>query len=259
MAGRNGWRLLQSGLVVLAMAAPASAQELITNGNFETGTLAGWTASAVPGSAGAFVVGVPGAATPTSLHPSPANPSGGGFYAVSDQSDPTVAALSQTFTVPPGGGTVTLSFQMFVNNWNPGPAIIDPGGLILGVAGVPPNQHARVDLLTAAASPFDTGAGVIRSFYLGADPNNPFTTLNPYTAYSFDLTPNVGGGAGGTFQIRFAEADNLSFLNQGVDNVSIVFAVAVPTMNTWLFVALGCLVVLVSVMVLSTRGRMQVA
>lgn len=259
MLGSGVRRIVQLGVLVLAVAAPVSAQELITNGNFETGTLAGWTASTVSGSSGAFVIGVPGAATPTSAHATPANATGGGFYAVSDQGDPTVAALAQTFTVPPGGGTVTLHFQMFVNSWTGAPAVVDPGGLILGAGGVPPNQHARVDLLTAGAGAFDTGAGVIRSFYLGTDPNNPSTTLNPYQNYTFDITPNVGGGAGGTFQIRFAEADNESFLNQGVDNVSIVFAVAVPTMNTWLCVALGCLVVLVSVRAMSTRGRMQTA
>jgi uncharacterized protein (TIGR03437 family) len=82
-----------------------------------------------------------------------------------------------------------------------------------------PNEHGRVDILTAGATAFDTGAGVLRNLYLGVDAGgNPHV----YTSYTFDITSTVGG-AGGTFQLRFAEADNQGNFNMGVDDVSITF------------------------------------
>lgn len=245
--------VIVAGAFALAIATPAAAQQLLTNGNFETGTLAGWTVTTDLASASVFN-SAPGSAAPASGLATPANGAGGTSYAIADETGPGVTALTQTFTVPPGGGTTTLSFQMFVNNWTGLAAVIDPSGLS---STGPANQHARVDLLTAGATAFDTGGGVIRNFYIGSDPNDPNTTLNPYTNYSFDITSNVGGGGGGTFQIRFAQVNNQFFLNQGVDNVSIVFAVATPTMNTWLLVSLGCLLVIVSVMTMGRKERLQ--
>jgi hypothetical protein len=99
---------------------------------------------------------------------------------------------------------------MFVNNYGSSPAIVNPAGLDYTAE---PNEHGRVDILTGAATPFDTGAGVVDNLYLGSDAGpNP----NPYTSYSFNLTL-----AAGTYQLRFAEVDNLGFFNEGVDNVSI--------------------------------------
>ena len=85
------------------------------------------------------------------------------------------------------------------------------------------------------AAPFDTGAGVLANYYLGADGGvNP----SPFTHYNFNITSVVGGG--GTFQIRFAEADNQLFFNQGVDNVSITTTGAqVPEPATIALLGLG--------------------
>lgn len=200
------------------LAAPVGATELLVNGNFETGTFAGWTVANQSGGSGDFFISAPGTTTPSSGEPTAMNPTGGSFYAVSDQTGPGAHALLQSFTVLPGS-TVTLSFQMFVNNWYGDGAIVNPAGLTYAAGS---NQHARVDILTGSAGAFDTGAGVLGNFYLGGDAGAP----KPYTNYSFDIGALVGGG--GTFQIRFAEADNLFFFNQGVDNVSINAVHAVP-------------------------------
>ncbi len=122
-----------------------------------------------------------------------------------------------------------LSFDMFVNNWA-GRPLFNEGGLTTGAGA---NQHGRVDILTAGAGAFSTaGADVLANLYLDA-PNlgNP----QAYTPYSFNLSTLLA--AGGTYQIRFAEADNQGYLNMGVDNVSIL-ETAVPEPSTYLAGAL---------------------
>jgi hypothetical protein len=200
--------LIFGGMAKLS-AAPT---ELITNGGFETGTFAGWTVTDQAGGSGSWFVDTPGTTTP--LSGSATLPGGAGtFYAVSDQTGPGTHSLTQAFTVPWPTLSATLSFDMFVNDWDAGP-LINPAGLDYTAV---LNQHARVDILSAAASPFDTGAGVLANFYLGVDPGIDPHSFTPYT---LDITGIVG--AGGTFQLRFAEVDNQLFFNQGVDNISIL-------------------------------------
>jgi len=227
-----------------ATASPASAQELLTNGDLEAGTFAGWTVADL--GTGMFSIDAPGSTTPLSGFTTSANAAGGSFYAVSDQSGPGTHALTQTFTVP-GPGTVVLTFDSFVNDQSGVGPIVDPIGL--DHTG-PPNQHARVDILTAAAGPFDTGGGVLTNLYLGVDPG---PLPNPYTSYMFDISGTVG--AGGTFQVRFAEVDNQGNFHIGVDNVSIQFTAAAPTLSQWALAALAILLLLAGVGSLVLRER----
>ncbi|MGK2858121.1 MAG: hypothetical protein ACSLFQ_13040, partial [Thermoanaerobaculia bacterium] len=219
-AGGRVVRTIVLILIVAIAGATMSAQELLTNGDFESGALAPWVVTDLAGSGGTFYLSTPGANTPVSPFATAPNPAGGAFYAISDQMAEGTHALTQSFTVPAGSVSVTLSFEMFVNDQNKVGPIVDPAGLDHNAV---PNQHARVDILTAASTPFDTTAGVVANFYTSVDPGvNP----NAYTSYSFDITPFVG--AGGTFQIRFAETDNQGQLHLGVDNVSILALAAVP-------------------------------
>jgi len=211
-------------VVFLAIAQAAWAVPLLTNGGFETGTFAGWTVSDRAGGSGTWSV-ASGTVTPFSGFPT-AGPAAGTFYAVSDQGGAGTHALTQSFGVPIGATSVVLSFDMFVNDQSFSGGIVNPIGLDhTGSA----NQHARVDLLTAAAGPFDTGAAdVIGNFYLGVDAG---ALPHPYTNYVFDITGLVTPG--GTYQIRFAEVDNQLFFHQGVDNVSIeATAAAIPEPGT---------------------------
>ena len=223
-----------------ALAAPAaSAQELIKNGGFEAGSLSSWQPVDQGGSAGGFFARSSG----TQFNPfrPTVGPASGSFYAVSDQNGTFNGshALLQTFTVTAPASSVIFSFDMFVDNYShSGPAT--PNTLDYTVV---PNQQARVDILSAGAGAFTTGAGDLMNFYKGSDPvsdpniDNP----HPYTHYSFDITSLVG--AGGTFQLRFAEANNLDNLYQGIDNVSIRETPAVPeastTVSLSLLLALG--------------------
>jgi hypothetical protein len=208
----------------------AQAAELLCNGDFEVGGFACWNVTDLVNGSGSFFQDTPGSTTPLSGQATSANGGGphGDLYAVSDQTGPGTHALTQTFTVPTGNvERVFLNFDMFVNNYDGGPFCNDPPGLDHRDGRV---ECGRVDILANGAGAFDTGAGVLANYYLGADPGpNP----HDFTHYSLDISSIVGGG--GTFQIRFAESDNQSFFNQGVDNVSL----ATPEPATLALLGLG--------------------
>jgi hypothetical protein len=221
--------------VCAGYASLSCASPLLTNGGFETGNLSGWT---VTGQAGSFpgsnFFAVSGTNTPQSGLTT-VGPASGTFYAVSDSRGAEAHALIQGFTVPSPASSVILSFSLFVNSY--GGDTVNPIGLDISDG---PNQHARVDILTAGTSALTT-TGVLQNFYLGTDPG---VSPHIYTNYSFNITPLVG--AGGTFQLRFAEVNNVSFLNMGVDNVSIDFTAAnVPEPSGIILAALGSAAVLV--------------
>jgi len=211
--------LLLSSFLLTSNAT--AAVELITNGGFETGDFTGWTSTDLLPGSGNFSVDTVGSTTPISGQTTAGNANGGNFYAVSDQTGPGTHAIEQTFVIPVAATRLILSFDMFVNNQSAGGTIIDPAGLT-HQAGVP-NQHGRVDILSAGSAAFDTGAGVLQNLFIGADPlPNP----NPYTSYLFDLTSLLTPG--GTFDIRFAETDNQLFFNLGFDNVSLLATIPEP-------------------------------
>jgi hypothetical protein len=200
----------------LTLSGFTSKADLIVNGNFETGTLAGWTEADQAGGSGSWYISSPGANTPVSGYATANNPSGGSYYAVSDQTGPGTHVLIQSFTLA-SAETLTLSFQMFVNSQD---GSYDTGLLDYNVN---PNEFGLADLLTGTATPFSTApADVLQTFYSGNDPqaNNP----NPYTTYTYTLSL-----AAGTYQLRFGEVDNQSFFQMGVDNVSLTPVVPEPT------------------------------
>lgn len=185
--------------------------ELLDNGDFETGDLTGWTVAYIPEAAGMISVI---AATVTPLNGfSTAGPAGGTFYALSENNESYAGVLFQTFTVPDGDDEVAVTFEMFVLD-NSGDGPIDAG--VIAYSGVEPNQHVRVDVLSAAAGTFDTGTGVIRDLYRDVD---GFEPILPYISYSFDLSPDLVGGE--TYMLRFAQSSNQNYLFTGIDNVSV--------------------------------------
>lgn len=222
--------LLAASACCLATTSRA-ADQLIINGGFETGSFTGWTQvdQANPfdvNAADHFYLSTPGGPTPAVdgfYFDTAANPGGGSFYAVTASDNPGAHALLQTFTVPSATTELTLSFQMFVNDQSGVGAVIDPFGLDYTTGGTyDGNQHARVDILRAGADALSTSSSdVIANLYLGVDSPGG-TPPNPYLDYSFDLSSLLTPGQ--SYQLRFAEVDNLSSLNLGVDNVRL-FAV----------------------------------
>ncbi|MBT3332688.1 MAG: hypothetical protein HOK21_17465 [Rhodospirillaceae bacterium] len=196
-----------------SLSAQAAIVELISNGGFETGDFTGWTVNNT-GSGGVFV-DTPGTTTPTSGHLTSAagGSAHGSFYAVTDQSGPGAHELSQSFTVAAGATSVLLSFDLFVNDADGGP-LFAPGGLADGTSNGP-NQHASVDIMASTDAVFQTLG--LANFYLGVDAGADPHAFSTITA---DITALVGGG--GTFIFRLGEVDTQSFLNAGIDNVSIL-------------------------------------
>ena len=146
------------------------------------------------------------------------------------QPGPGTHVLTQSFTVAPAS-TMSLGYDLFINDFE--------GRPIINIIGIdhtgPANQHTRIDILTAAASPFNTGAGVFGTFFLGVDPQG--SKPNPFTANLFDLLAIVS--AGGTFQIRIGEVDNQDSLIAGLDNVSVLAGTGVPEPATPALFGLG--------------------
>jgi hypothetical protein len=209
----------------LFLASPHAQASLTSNGGFE-GAFTAWTVATEAGSGGGWYVQT-GTSSPLNGFSVPAPPQGS-YAAMTDSQGPSSQALLQTFTVP-GPGTVTLSFEYFL--------LDATNGAYDSALGAPPdsldynyspnNQQARVDILTASAGAFDLGGSVIDNVLTATplslgDPNSNacFPEFCAYQSVSVDISSYVG--AGGTFQIRFAEVDDLGepFVF-GVDDVSI--------------------------------------
>jgi len=93
--------ILACAVVATAVAsAQAGTVQLITNGNFETGSTAGWTAASTGGQK--FNAIGNGANVPYSGHAVQVNGAGGNYVAVSDQTGGSGQALLQSFTKAAG-------------------------------------------------------------------------------------------------------------------------------------------------------------
>jgi len=221
--------LPRAAIAALSMAAfgAHAATNLLSNGDFETGTYAGWSVNTQPGSAGALsVVANNGGTAPVSGFAYAVNATGGNSFSITDQGGPGSYALTQSFTLA-SASTVTISFQMFANNQAAG--TFNNGRDYT----TSPNQNAEVDLLVGGADAFtNAAADIVSTLYgPGADAAaNP----NPWSSFSSTLAL-----AAGTYQIRFAETDNQLFFQQGVDNVSVTAASTVPEPDSMLLMLAG--------------------
>lgn len=208
--------VLRLGLGVMlagGLVFPASAQ--IVNGGFEAG-LSGWTKLDQTGSDGTFFV-QSGAASPLNAFPVPSPPEGI-RAAMTDAAAGGSHVLYQDIAIPLNVRGASLAFDAFVNSGNAffAPANLDwaatnrQGGLNL-------NQQARVDFLTTTADPFSVGSNDVLLNVFQTRPTDPTTA--GYFTNSTDLAALFAAHGGETLRLRFAEVDNVSFFNFGVDNV----------------------------------------
>lgn len=207
---------------LMGLYSMTASAALITNGGFESG-LAGWTVADQLGSDGTFFL-QSGTLSPANGFTVPAPPEGS-QAAMSDAGAGGSHVLYQDFTVPVGTSSGTISFALFINNGAgqfhvPSAATT---GLNWGTAVL--NQQVRVDILGSSAAEFSVDpADVLQNLYQSAtaDP-----LLSGYSLITVDISALLAANQGNSVRLRFAEVDNVSFLNLGVDSVDITTS-AVP-------------------------------
>lgn len=202
-----------AAVVVLAAATAGRAQNVITNGGFESG-LTGWTRADQLGSEGTFALQT-GTASPVNATAVPAPPAGT-QAAMTDAQGPGSHVLYQDFVVPTSPiGSAPLSFAVFVGNR--ATAFSTPASLDFSTPTL--NQQARVDVLRGGTDPFSVSAADVLFTAYQTQTTDPL--VSGYTTVTRDLTAVLAANPGATLRLRFAETDNVNFFQLGVDNVSL--------------------------------------
>jgi hypothetical protein len=198
--------------LAILLAADATAQELITNGGFES-AFTGWTRVDQLGSEGTWAQQM-GTASPVNgfTVPAPPDPT---HAAMTDAQGPGSHVLYQDFTVPSTPSPFTAQFDLYINNQAINffsPATLDFSTPTL-------NQQFRVDILSTSADPFSVApADVLLNLYQ-TQPGN--SLVSGYTVVTTDLTALFAAHPGETLRLRFAEVDNVNFFDVGIDGISI--------------------------------------
>lgn len=211
-------RTLASLAIFLFAFTAARADQLITNGGFESGTLAGWTAT----STGDGNFSVTSAAYTPLTYNATVGANSGSYYAVSDDySGSQTQYLTQTFTTPGSFNSATLSFAMFVNDvYGEDFGSSGPGGevsLLNSMGGL-------IAVLYGPLDTFDDPAG---------DPNN-------YVLFSEDIASLLAANT--TYELQFSSTDTSGLINVGVDDVSLVTTATPEPASLSLFTTGGLLV-----------------
>jgi hypothetical protein len=212
--------------------AMSGTTQLIVNGGFESG-LTGWTTLNQPGSAfGGFEL-QSGTLSPVSFLPVPAPPQGT-HAAMEDALGPIATVLGQSFVVPRGITSATLSFDLYLNS--EGAPWTTPGAP-LDYRPPSPNQQVRVDILTQSADPFavSPAAGVLENFFQ-TTPSTP--TVLGYETFTSDVTSLLQAHEGQTLFLRDAVVHNLFDAINGSDAWSVVVT-TVPEPNSFVLLAFG--------------------
>lgn len=213
------------------LAVSGEAAELIVNGGFESG-FSGWTRVDQVGSNGGFML-QSGTASPVNGLKVPAPLQGSGA-AMTDQGAGGSHVLYQDFVVPMNATGGSLSFSLFINSGEDfrAPATLDWATPIL-------NQQARVDILSAGSNPFSVASSDVFMTLFQTQPGS--VSAPGYVSFAVDISPLLATHQGQTLRLRFAEVDNVSFFNLGVDAVSVA---AIPEPASALLSAVGVLALL---------------
>jgi hypothetical protein len=195
-------RLLAFVFAGLLVAPGGASAAVVTNGDFETGSLSGWQVDYVnPGMGSWFVYTGSGFSVPP--------PPQGTHAALTGQTNDSRQILYQDITLPPGGSQAALSLFAYYHSVV---AIFSPETLDPAVA---PNQQYRIDVMRPTA-PIDSVA-----------PGDVLLTVfRTFTGDSTDLAPtqrtvDLSAFAGQTVRLRFAVTVTQNVLNAGADAVSV--------------------------------------
>ncbi|HEX8552930.1 MAG TPA: Ig-like domain-containing protein, partial [Abditibacteriaceae bacterium] len=208
--GNNADGFLDNVQVLQDANSTPVAVNTVVNGNFETGTLAGWTNAGRKEYSGEWY-SYSGTRSPVSNYLIAAPPEGA-YAAVADQNGPTNQILYQDVFLEAGKQHV-LSFSLYYEN-RAGvfytPASLSPSGIA--------NQQYRVDIVkpTAPADSVASSDVLLNVFRTNSgDPNSKAPTV-----YTTDLTQF----AGQTVRLRFASVQTSFFMQASVDDVKFVTA-----------------------------------
>lgn len=197
-----------------ALALPASAgAATVVNGNFETGTLAGWQQFNQTGSGEWFSYEKEGAEE-EGFFPPPF----GTFAAADDQGSPDLDILYQDVFLEPGFSH-QLALTFYYRSTEP---IVVPSPEALTLDGLTENQHVRVDVMNPAA-PIDSVNPSAILATLFANRNDDPEVVPPTR-----LSANLSAFAGQTVRIRIANSVTEGPFNTGLDEVSITSSPLAP-------------------------------
>ena len=196
---------LEDRTLLSAVSLTAETEELIENGDFESGTFTGWAISNTgPGSwyinNGSFDPPGPGTPLP---------PVSGNFDAVAYPGGPGLHLLSENIVVPENITSATLSWSDRIRNYSS--TFNDP------------NQEWRVQVR-------DTSGNLIQEVF-STNPGDPLQQIGP-NHRSFELTSLFQSLAGQAVQISFELEANQYYFNTTLDDVSLLVSLDTsPTLD----------------------------
>lgn len=203
--------------VCVALVAPAgAAAATVVNGDFESGSLKGWSVHRATTAGNWFAYKNTSEPIANKRGKQPIQPPPQGSYAaVADQLNPDTLILSQDVALEPGAGHF-LSLLAYYSSYAP-LAVPSPDTLSVDEAelGDQANQQFRIDVMRPQApiesvNPADVLATVFRTQPGGPEIKTPA-----------QLTTDLSAFAGQTVRLRIAVAAGKEVLAAGVDSVAI--------------------------------------
>lgn len=206
-----------AAVVVAALFAPSAGAATVVNGNFESGSLAGWQVFNSTPKGNWYVLSAAQAAEATKASEEGESeffghflPPSGNFGAYTEERNPDAAILYQDVTLEPFY-THQLSIRLGYFSFAP---IVAPPTFATPGEGFE-NQQLRVDVMKPTAPIESLSSSDILATVFASKTGDP-TVLPPQT-FSADLTPF----AGQTVRIRIANAVNDEEFNTSLDDVTI--------------------------------------
>lgn len=197
-----------AAMSLLAVGAAQAGATTVVNGDFESGTLAGWT-QFNEGSGGSWFA-YSGTANPFGPEPELPPPPQGNFAAITAQDNPGTHVLYQDVALEPGFSHV-LTLTAYYHSSAP---IKVPSPDTLSASGEP-NQQYRIDVIKPSAPITSLEPSDILATVFATQEGDP-EFMAPK-----QIQVDLSQFGGQTVRLRMVEVDNQLFFNAGLDAVSV--------------------------------------